>query len=311
MALGLCCHYIEEVTAPRSGKVSYRNIMDEKVLQLGRWRDGKYTHKQVKDTYVHNARSLFAGFQRIVADGYLSFRVSSALLPLWDQVPQELWDNDEVKAWLRRTGDLALERGVRLTTHPGQFCSLSSESDATVAKSVHELRGHAWLFDAMGTPLSPHAAINIHGAKAGRHRELASVINDLPTNIRSRLTLENDEMSYSVGDLLEVHQLTGTPIVLDTHHHVFNDGGLSQEEAHALTMGTWPSGVKPLQHLSNTDPSLKDGSFTDRRKHSDRVHYIPEPQLEAMRRDEVDVEFEFKLKNLAIAGACNDFGIVL
>lgn len=303
--------FIEPVTAPRSGKVTYKDIFDSKVLQLGRWRDGKYSHKQVKDTYVHNAKSFEMGLRRVVREGYRSFRVSSSLFPLWDQVPSDLWNNEEVTAPLRRVGLLAKEKGIRLTTHPGQFCSLSSDEETTVAKSVHELWGHAWLFDVMGLPETPFAAINIHGAKADRHKELASVINDLPPNIKGRLTLENDEMSYAVGDLLEVYQLTGTPICYDSHHHTFNDGGISQEEAHRLTVATWPTGVKPLQHLSNTDPLLKEGSFSDRRKHSDLVHYVPGVQLDAMLRDEVDVDFEFKMKNLAIDRARQAFGIVL
>lgn len=302
--------FVEPVTAPRSGKVTYRDIFDSKVLQLGRWRDGKYTHEYVKETYVHNATAFEAGLRRVAALGYKSFRVSSALFPLWDQVPNDLWDNEEVTAPLRRAGTVASQAGIRLTSHPGQFCSLSSDKEDVVVNSIRELWGHAWLFDVMGQPETSHAAINIHGAKAGRGRELAAVINDLPSNIKSRLTLENDEMSYAVGDLLEVHSLTGVPVVLDTHHHSFNDGGLDLSQAMQLTMKTWGD-VKPLQHLSNTDPLHTNGSFSDRRKHSDSVHYIPEEQLEAMRRDEVDVDFEFKLKNLAIDAACRSFGITL
>lgn len=310
MSIGLCCMYVEPVVAPRSGKVSYKDIFDSKVLQLGRWKDGKYSHRQVKETYVHNAKAFEAGFRRIVREGYRSFRASSSLFPLWDQVPSDLWNNEDVVAPLRRVGQLAKEKGVRVTTHPGQFCSLSSDNELTVAKSIHELWGHAWLFDVMGFDESPLYAINIHGAKADRTKELISVINDLPDNIRKRLTLENDEMSYSAVDLMEVSRDTKVPVVFDVHHHTFNDGGLSMSEAIEMTMKSWGD-VKPLQHLSNTDPNLKDGNFCDRRKHSDMVHYVPEEQLELLKNDKVDVEAEFKLKNLAINKMLVDFCLSL
>lgn len=311
MAIGLCCHYIVEEKAPRSGKISYKNIMDEKILQLGRWRSGKYTQEAVKSTYIHNAKSLLNGLKIIAKEGFKNFRVSSNLFPLWDQVPRDLWDNEEVITTLKSVGDLATTHGIRLTTHPGQFCSLSSTEESIVKKTIVELECHAWIFDKMGLPETPHAAINIHGAKSNRAAELTSVINDLPSNIKKRLTLENDEMSYSVLDLLPISQATDVPIVIDSHHHTFNTGDLTLEEAINASMETWPTGIKPLQHLSNTAPEYINGSLMERRKHSDWVHYIPEEQLELIKSDIVDVDAEFKLKNLAIKKMAKDFSLVM
>jgi UV DNA damage endonuclease len=163
----------------------------------------------------------------------------------------------------------------------------------------------------MQLPVSPYAAINIHGAKSNRTQELISVINDLPDNIRKRLTLENDESAYSAVDLLEVSQSTKVPVVFDSHHHVFNTGELSMEEAIVATMKSWPTDIKPLQHISNTDPSLVNGSFTERRKHSNLIHYIPEEQLHHIRSGSIDIEVEAKLKNFAIEKMLQDFSLVL
>jgi hypothetical protein len=65
----------------------------------------------------------------------------------------------------------------------------------------------------------------------------------------------------------------------------------------------------PVQHLANTEKGLENGSFVERRRHSKRLHSIPEPQLEAIRRREVAVEMECKDKNLAIAQAIKDFNL--
>jgi UV DNA damage endonuclease len=186
---------------------------------------------------------------------------------------------------------------------------LSSDSDVVVAKSFVELDIHGWVFDSMGLDQSPVYAINIHGGKSDRTSRLIDQIKSLPDNVRKRLTLENDETAYNVIDLLSVYKETNTPIVFDSHHHVFNDGGLMLEEAFAATSETWPKGIKPLQHLSNTEPDLMNGNFMDRRKHSNMIHYIPDVQLEGLRNDTIDVEVEAKMKNLSVNEMRKQFSI--
>lgn len=283
--------------------------MEERTLQLGRYRAGKYSTEMIKGTYVNNVKNLATMLPKIRKHGVRLFRISSAMFPLADQVDRELWDNDEVKKWLKVAGEYVLTNDMRVTTHPGQFCVLSSDSDSVVEKAFVELGIHGWMFDEMGLDHSPKWAINIHGGKGDRTSRLIEQIKSLPDNVRKRLTLENDENSYSAIDLLEVYQATGTPVVFDSHHHTFNDGDLSMADAHDLTMQTWPTGIRPLQHISNTEPALVGGSVTERRKHSDMIHYVPEPQLQSLRDDTVDVEVEAKQKNLAVFKMATDFGI--
>jgi UV DNA damage endonuclease len=188
---------------------------------------------------------------------------------------------------------------------------LSSDSDSVVEKAIVELEHHAWMFDSMGLPRSPFAAINVHGGKSDRGDRLVDAIRSLPEGSRSRLTLENDESCYSLVDLLPVSLATGVPLVWDSHHHVFNDGGLDGAEAADAADETWPAGVKPLQHISNTEPGMENGSFTERRKHSNMIHYIPQVQLERLRRDSVDLEVEAKMKNLAVFDMSKKFNVLL
>jgi UV DNA damage endonuclease len=309
MTVGICCHWLEEKTAPRSGKKELVNIFDEKTLQLGRYRQGKYTPELIKGTYVHNVMRLAAMMPFMHDHGVKHFRISSAMFPLADQVDRSLWDNSEVIAQLKIAGDFIKQHGIRVTTHPGQFCVLSSDSDTVVAKAFVELGIHGWMFDAMGLAHSPYYAINIHGGKADRSSRLIEQIKSLPDNIRKRLTLENDESAYNVLELLSIYKETNVPVVFDSHHHVFNDGELSMEDAHATTIETWSKGIKPLQHLSNTEPSLVNGNFQDRRKHSDMIHYVPDVQLQGLRDNTIDVEVEAKMKNFATIKLKKQFSI--
>ena len=309
MAVGVCCHWLEEKTKPRSGKKELVNIFDERTLQLGRYRQGKYTDEVIKGIYVHNVKRLAEMIPFMHSQGVQLFRISSAMFPLADQVDKTLWNNPDVEKYLKIAGDYIVKNNIRVTTHPGQFCVLSSDSESVVAKAFVELGIHGWMFDAMGLGHSPFYAINIHGGKSDRSERLIEQIKSLPDNTRKRLTLENDESAYSVIDLLRVYKETSVPVVFDSHHHTFNDAGITFDEAFAATAETWPEGVKPLQHLSNTEPSLVNGNFMDRRKHSDMIHYIPDVQLAALREDIVDVEIEAKMKNLATTKMKKQFSI--
>lgn len=309
--LGICCHFLKEEIKPKSGVKHLINEMDERTLQLGRYNSGKYTEDQIRSVYLNNVHNLAKMLPKIRQHGVRLFRISSAMFPLADKVDQSLWDNSGIRDILKSVGDFIKNDGMRVSTHPGQFCVLSSDSDAVVENAFKELSIHGWLFDAMGLDHSPKYAINIHGGKANRSSRLVEQIKSLPDNVRKRLTLENDEMSYDVVQLLEVYQETGVPIVFDSHHFTFNTGGLTMEEAHAATMETWSNGIRPLQHISNTDPSLVNGSFSDRRKHSDMIHYVPDAQLQALRDDVIDVEVEAKLKNVSVFKMAQDFQIPL
>lgn len=312
MALGICCHWLDQRTVPRTGRIETYNAMDERTLQLGRYRSRKYTTEQISGTYEHNVEALIRMLPRLVSSGISLFRISSAMFPLADQVDPVLWrGNERLNELLSKAGKIVKDSNMRVTTHPGQFCVLSSDSQNVVDKAITELNIHGWMFDSMGLDRSTRYAINIHGGKSGRIDALARRIDELNDSVRCRLTLENDETAYSVVDLLGVYRSTGVPIVFDTHHHVFNDDSLSMEEAMDATMETWKDGVLPLQHISNTQPGLEGGNFIDRRKHSDMIHYVPDSQLKFLRERKIDVEVEAKHKNLAVFEMAKKFQIPL
>ena len=307
--LGLCCQYLES-KLKRNGQTEFINVVDETGLQYGQFLKNKYSSKQIEETWINNALGLFDIIKRVNQEGIKLFRVSSNLFPLYDSVTENLRSCQTVKDILKETGKYILQNQMRVTSHPDQFVVLSSNKEDVIATSVRLLDYHAWIFDQMELPVSTYYAINIHGGTKGNSKLLINSINNLRPSTKGRLTLENDERSYNVQELYQVYQETGVPICWDSHHHTFNDAGLSLDEGLALAKQTW-SDVKPVTHLSNTDPSLVNGSFTERRKHSDFVHYIPDCQLNGNNNGEIDVEFEFKMKNLAIFKAVKDFNLKL
>lgn len=300
MSLGVCCQWLEPRTK-RDGSVVYENSINERTLQLGRFQKGLYTKSIIREVYINNINEIIKLVPKLVANNLKLFRMSSGLFSL-AEYNRDIIDNDEqVSLLLTKLGKAFTDAGIRVTTHPDQFVVLSSDNPVTVNNAIKELSHHAWVFDKMHLPATPYAAINIHGGKSDRLAQLIQVVRNLPDNVRSRLTFENDESAYSLVDLLQVHAATSVPVVWDSHHHTFNDANLSLDDAFGLAVYTWKNtGVKPLQHLSNTTPGLENGSFTDRRKHSDYIHYIPDCQRDGVVRDVVDIDVEAKMKNLAV-----------
>jgi UV DNA damage endonuclease len=310
MTLGVCCQWLEPY-AKRDGSVVYENSINERSLQLGRFQKGFYSNNFIRECYINNINEIIRVVPKLVENNIKLFRMSSGLFSL-AEYNRDILDNDEqISFLLAKAGKAFSNAGIRVTTHPDQFVVLSSDNPVTVDNSIKELSHHAWVFDKMGFPISRDSAINIHGGKSDRTQQLISVVSNLPDNVRHRLTFENDESSYSLVDLLEVFVKTNVPICWDSHHHVFNDGGLSLDDAYGLAMYTWHRiDSKPLQHLSNTEIGSEDGSFTERRKHSQYIRYVPECQLTGLLSERVDVDVEAKAKNLAVLKLKKMFEII-
>ena len=119
----------------------------------------------------------------------------------------------------------------------------------------------------------------------------------LSESVQGRLTVENDDKAsmYSVKDLMYIHERIGIPIVFDYHHHKFNTGGLSEQEALELAISTWPKGIKPIVHYSESKALHEGNDKVKPQAHSDYINDLPD-----LYGNDVDVMVESKAKELAI-----------
>ncbi len=251
---------------------------------------------------VQNARDLLRILQWNAEHGFRVFRITSCLVPWASEFELErMPDYEEFKGLLASCGQLAVETGQRLSFHPGPFNCLSSDSERVIQNSIRDLRIHGELADLLGLPRSHWSKINIH--LGGRHGDgdrallnFARAFERLPESVSTRLTLENDDRPglFSTKELLEAHRLTGVPIVHDFHHHRFCDGGLSQSDALDAALSTWPKGVRPVTHYSESAAEV-EGRKVALNAHSDYVRG-PIPCLD---RD-FDVVLEAKAKEDAV-----------
>ncbi|MCJ7830084.1 MAG: hypothetical protein MUP74_01735, partial [Desulfobacterales bacterium] len=125
-------------------------------------------------------------------------------------------------------------------------------------------------------------------------RRLENVIRGLPPAIRTRLTLENDDRSYTPRDLLPLCERTGIPLVYDVHHHRCLPDGLNEAEVTARAIGTWDR--EPLFHVSSP---IKGWEGARPSSHHD---YLDPADLPAAWLDlDITVDIEAKAKEVAIA----------
>ena len=243
-------------------------------------------------------------------NGIEVFRVTSCLFPWHSEYDlTDLPDYAQIKKNLEEAGRLAREVGQRLSTHPGQFNVLTSTNEQVVLKALDELDKHGIIFDIMGMPRTPEAKINIHigGAYGDRPAAMDRWCKNyerLSESARSRLTVENDDKPslYSTKMLYDnIVKRTGTPIVFDSHHFACGPQDSSYEEAFLMAVDSWPDGVRPQCHHSNSRKKYEDPTARVN-AHSD-WYYEPFDDCGFS----VDVVLECKKKEQAVFKYCKDF----
>ena len=251
----------------------------------------------VSDLVLQNVADL----ERIIdwneQNGIKFYRMSSDMFPWATEYEfTQLKDWKAISTILQRCGDKANKYGQRLTFHPGPFNVLVSPKESVVLNTIKDLEVHGKIMDAMGLSKTPYNKINIHcngvyGDKITAMDRFVDNFQRLSESVKTRLTIENDDKAsmYSVKDLMYIHQKIGIPIVFDYHHHTFNTGDLSEQQALELAISTWPADIKPIVHYSESASGKKPQA------HSDYIQMVPETY-----DNDVDIMVEAKQKDLAI-----------
>ena len=251
----------------------------------------------VSDLVLQNVADL----ERIIdwneENGIKFYRMSSDMFPWATEYEfSQLKDWKEISTILQKCGDKANKYGQRLTFHPGPFNVLVSPKESVVLNTIKDLEVHGKIMDVMGLSKTPYNKINIHcngvyGDKITAMNRFITNFQRLSESVKNRLTIENDDKAsmYSVKDLMYIHKKIGIPIVFDYHHHTFNTGDLSEQQALELAISTWPLDIKPIVHYSESATGKKPQA------HSDYIQMVPETY-----DNDVDIMVEAKQKDLAI-----------
>ena len=257
----------------------------------------------VSELALLNAKDIIKILEWNRMNGIKFFRLSSAIVPWGDNIDlTKLKDYKDIKSELKKAGDFAKFHNIRITSHPGPFVVLTSPKENVVEAAIKDLELHGKIFDMMGLSKTPYNKINIHcngvyGDKISAMDRFCKNFKRLSKSVQSRLTVENDDKAsmYSVCDLMYIHERIKIPIVFDYHHYQFCKGVLSEDEALELAVSTWPIGITPVVHYSESKALHENDSKVKPQAHSDYIKQLPNTY-----GINVDIMVEAKAKELAI-----------
>ena len=248
-------------------------------------------------------------------------RLSSDILPVYTQPDfSYFWRRTDVVQYLesnfRKVGDLARERNVRLSMHPGQFTVLASCNEGIVGRSIEEFEYHADMARYMGYGKSfQDFKINVHISGKQGPEGIRSAYKRLTPEARNCITIENEENSWGINDCLSISDIV--PIVLDIHHHWIREGEYLSADDNRVSrvVDSW-RGLRPTCHYSvsredylvhhdtltapNHTQLLLDGYKKQKlRAHSDFYWNQKTNEWALSFWDQFDIMCESKGKNLA------------
>lgn len=290
MRFGLCCLFKEE-------KISFRTTTVKALLAMPRSEQLLKLSRICHD----NARSLLHAVHACHKLGIGAFRIMSPLFPRMTHPETgyalaELPEGDGIRELLGATKVFARQHDIRLSFHPDQFVVLSSPHPAVVASSIQELKYQGNLAEEVGADVINIHAGGVYGDKQEALSRFQTVFAELSEAVRTRLTLENDDQSYTVRDLLPICERLSIPLVYDVHHHRCNPDGLSIEEATEMAAESWQmSNREQYCHLSS--PRAGWGA-TNPKPHADYIDPADIPTCWLGRAMTIDIEA--KAKELAV-----------
>ena|GEM_PF-69112 len=290
--LGLCCTFLEQPIKFRKTTVKAISGMnrDEALVKLS-------------GLCMTNAEALLASFQFCVKNGIGCFRINSQILPVKTHAEcgydvSDLPDADEIVERFKVCGKFARSHGLRSCFHPDQFVVLNSPRPDVVDRSIEELEYQSEVAEWVGADV-----VNIHGGgaygdKVDALSRFAESLSRLSDRTRSRLTVENDDVTYTPSDLLPLCRSEGIPLVYDVHHHRCNQDDLTVEDATLQAISTWDR--EPMFHLSSP---LEGWKGPKPNRHHDFINIVDFP--DCWRDLSLTVEVEAKAKEVAVLKLMN------
>lgn len=307
MKLGFACKYFND---SKQQPFPFRATTRKRFLNLPE----AERIKLIVEISEANLNNLYLNLEQLAKENptLRMMRIGSDLLPLYT-VPEAMPLYDafltDLCPLFARCGTVARQNDIRLSFHPGQYTVLASDNPAVVDRAIEDVEYHALCAKLMGYGKTfQDLKINIHMNGRGGFSGFRDAFLRLSDEAKNMLTVENDEISCSLDDVLQARELC--PIVLDIHHHWVKENEFIQPDDPRLEeiKSSW-RGVRPVMHYSISQEGLiPEQGYPDQnilgisksklRAHSD--YYFNETLNNwALSFTEFDIMCEVKMKNLA------------
>lgn len=232
------------------------------------------------------------------AIGIKGYRISSDLLPVINHPEvnvalEDLPNFGFINYEILKLKKAIEETGIRVSAHPSEYISLTSEDDKVINNSIKDLEQHAEIFERLGLERSHYNPLNIHIRKEGDPEELCNIFmknfERLSDGVKSRLVLENNDTG-TTWDVVTLKKYFwrqhNIPVTFDNLHHKMLNKGVSHCDAFFDAYETWNDTI-PIFHYSE--------GKNNGRAHKDMADELPENFGK-----EVLFDVELKSKDIAI-----------
>ena len=257
----------------------------------------------LKEIILHNLKLTSDTLIWNINNNILMYRVTSKLIPfathkdVLKSIHYNWYEDIDILNALNDIKKIVIENNVRLSMHPDQFTVLNSNRNDVVEKAIINLEYHKFLLEKLGgTDLIIHTG-GVYGNKTEAMRRFIETYNNLNHDIRKYLRLENDDVSYTLSDVISISKCCGIPIVLDIHH--YNCNNIESENLNDLIYDvnkSWIlSGIIPKCHISSGIDNYKDRRHADYISPSDFFSFY-----DITKEINLDLMVEAKAKELAV-----------
>lgn len=244
------------------------------------------------------------------------YRFSSKLIPLISHELLAGWDPfPRLASSFHELGEYAKRHKMRTSFHPDHFTVLSTPREEVLRHSVQDLHTHVRMLDAMGLDESAKCNIHIGGTYGDREAAMERFIQNfkqLDSAIQRRITLENDDKTFTALETLTACEELNVPMVLDIHHHQVNDGGIDAVSLWPRVQRTWEKKEREMAGSGPLPPKIHVSSPKSENEQRAHADYVDKEQLLGFLRaiapstPGVDVMIEAKQKDGALLKLMDD-----
>lgn len=226
-----------------------------------------YSVRNLKEKVSHNLDALKNILSWNVSRGLLFFRIGSGMIPFAShEICKFNWQK-YFKKDFKKLGEFIKANNIRISMHPDQFTLINALDEKIVKKSIKELQYHCDILDLMGLDETAKVQIHVGGVYGDKKASIERFVKNykkLPEKIKKRLCIENDHISYSLKDCLEIHRKTKIPIIFDNLHHEVLNNGESMYKAVKMAKKTWrkKDGVLMIDY-SLQKPNARKGNHSN------------------------------------------------
>ena len=268
----------------RLGYVAISNVLGKKVTSSSTVTFSNYSKitteekrlEKLKTVALSNLIALEELLKYNIKNNIHFYRITSALVPLVTHPDVGYWGHREIyKKDFQYIGKLIKDSKMRVDTHPDEFNVINSNKPKVVENTIINLSRQVEWFEDMDYT---HGKMVIHvgGATGGKEKAIKRFIDNfskMPSSIKKRLMIENDDKTYTAKETLQLCKSIKSPMVLDIHHHNCNNEGNEITEILEDILNTWNNeDLPPKMHFS----SPKDPTLVDKvdKKHSDFINAL-------------------------------------